>query len=361
MQTPTTTLPAIDPADAAYVLFTSGSTGEPKGVTMPHRSLANLVRWQNQRSSGMVGGVTLQYAPLSFDVSFQEIFSTLCGGGTLRLVAEPNRRDLPALVRLVAEDAVERVFLPFVALQAFAEAALIAELPMPALRVVVSSGEQLRITPEIRKWCRANPQLLLENQYGPTETHVVTSYTLSGPPQDYPTLPPIGRPIDGVTVQLLDQDGRPVSDGATGEIWLGGTCLAHGYEQRADLTAERFSTVNGIRMYRTGDLGTQLPSGEIVYLGRTDRQVKVRGFRVECAEVENAVLTVADNCDPIGRSGRTPTRGDRQRARLLPGRRRRQAVDRHSANAASRGAARPHGSAPLRVAAGDATDAERQA
>ncbi|MBB5167620.1 amino acid adenylation domain-containing protein [Mycobacterium sp. AZCC_0083] len=295
MGTPTTTLPAIDPADAAYVLFTSGSTGEPKGVTMPHRSLANLVRWQNQKSSGMVGGVTLQYAPLSFDVSFQEVFSTLCGGGTLRLVAEPNRRDLPALVRLVAEDAVERVFLPFVALQAFVEAALIAELPMPALRVVVSSGEQLRITPEIRKWCCANPQLLLENQYGPTETHVVTSYTLFGPPQDYPTLPPIGRPIDGVTVQLLDQDGRPVSGGATGEIWLGGTCLAHGYEQRADLTAERFSTVNGIRMYRTGDLGTQLPSGEIVYLGRTDRQVKVRGFRVECAEVENAILAVADN------------------------------------------------------------------
>jgi amino acid adenylation domain-containing protein len=295
MQTPTRTLPAIDPADAAYVLFTSGSTGEPKGVTMPHRSLANLVRWQNQRSSGAVGGITLQYAPLSFDVSFQEIFSTLCGGGALRLVAEPNRRDLPALVRMVAEDAVERVFVPFVALQAFAEAALVAELPLPALRVVVSSGEQLRITPEIRKFCRTNPQLLLENQYGPTETHVVTSYTLSGPPQDYPTLPPIGRPIDGVTLQLLDEDRRPVPDGATGEIWLAGTCLAHGYERRADLTAERFSAVDGIPMYRTGDLGTRLPNGEVVYLGRTDRQVKVRGFRIECAEVENAVLTLGDN------------------------------------------------------------------
>ncbi|OBF26996.1 hypothetical protein A5724_02755 [Mycobacterium sp. ACS1612] len=295
MQTPSRTLPAIDPADAAYVLFTSGSTGEPKGVTMPHRSLANLVRWQNQRDSGMVGGTTLQYAPLSFDVSFQEIFSTLCGGGTLRLVADQDRRDLPALVRLVAEDRVERVFLPFVALQTFAEAALIAELALPDLRVVVSSGEQLRITPEIRKWCRANPQLLLENQYGPTETHVVTSYTLSGPPQDYPTLPPIGRPIDGVMLQLLDQDGHPVSDGATGEIWLGGACLAHGYEHRADLTAERFSTVDGIPMYRTGDLGTRLPNGEIAYLGRTDRQVKVRGYRVECAEVENAVLSLGDN------------------------------------------------------------------
>ena len=181
------------------------------------------------------------------------------------------------------------------ALKAFAESALIAELPLPALRVVVSSGEQLRITPEIRKWCRANPQLLLENQYGPTETHVVTSYTLSGPPQDYPTLPPIGRPIDGVMLQLLDQDRRPVPDGSTGEIWLGGTCLAQGYERRADLTAERFSAVEGIPMYRTGDLGTRLSNGEIAYLGRTDRQVKVRGYRVECAEVENAVLSLGDN------------------------------------------------------------------
>lgn len=296
MQTPTTTLPEIDPEAAAYVLFTSGSTGEPKGVTMPHRALVNLIRWQNSRSSGAVGGITLQYAPLSFDVSFQEIFSTLCGGGTLRLVPEPHRRDLPALVRLVAGEAVERIFLPFVALQAFAEVALLAELPLPALRVVVSSGEQLRITPEIRQWFSANPHMLLENQYGPTETHVATSYTLTGAPQDYPALPPIGRPIDGATLQLLDADQRPVPPGATGEIWLGGACLALGYERRVDLTAERFKTIgDGIPMYRTGDLGTRLSSGEVVYLGRTDRQVKVRGFRVECAEVENAVTELGNN------------------------------------------------------------------
>ena len=90
----TTTLPAIDPESAAYVLFTSGSTGEPKGVTMPHRALANLIAWQNRRPSGAVGGSTLQFFPLSFDVSFQEIFSTLCGGGTLRLLSESQRKDL---------------------------------------------------------------------------------------------------------------------------------------------------------------------------------------------------------------------------------------------------------------------------
>ena len=96
--TATTTLPAIDPDDAAYVLFTSGSTGEPKGVTMPHRALANLITWQNRRRSGAAGGSTLQFFPLSFDVSFQEIFSTLCGGGTLRLLSESPRKNLRRLV-----------------------------------------------------------------------------------------------------------------------------------------------------------------------------------------------------------------------------------------------------------------------
>ena len=90
-------LPAIDPGSAAYVLFTSGSTGEPKGVTMPHRALYNMITWQNRRPSGAAGGSTLQFFPLSFDVSFQEIFSTLCGGGTLRLVSESTRKDLRAL------------------------------------------------------------------------------------------------------------------------------------------------------------------------------------------------------------------------------------------------------------------------
>ena len=151
----TTTLPAIDPESAAYVLFTSGSTGEPKGVTMPHRALHNLITWQNRRPSGAVGGSTLQFFPLSFDVSFQEVFSTLCGGGTLRLVSETPRKDLPALVRLVADEGIERIFLTCVALQAFAEAAYFTRTRLESLRVVINVGEQLRVTPEIRRLCSA--------------------------------------------------------------------------------------------------------------------------------------------------------------------------------------------------------------
>ena len=292
----TRTLPAIDPESAAYVLFTSGSTGEPKGVTMPHRALHNMIAWQNRRPSGAVGGSTLQFFPLSFDVSFQEVFSTLCGGGTLRLISGTQRKDSRALVRLVADEGIERVFLTCVALQAFAEAAYVTRTRLESLRVVINVGEQLKVTPQIRRLCAEHPGLVLENQYGPTETHEVASYTMSGSPDDFPTLPPIGTAIDGATISLLGADLRPVPHGTRGEIYIGGRCLALGYEGRPDLTADRFVTIgeNGERMYRTGDLGVQLPTGDLVYLGRADTQVKVRGFRIECAEVELALMKLND-------------------------------------------------------------------
>lgn len=281
-------LPRITPESAAYVLFTSGSTGQPKGVEMPHRALANLVQWQNSVASGDVG-VTLQYAPLSFDVSFQEIFSTLCAGGTLRLVAEETRRDMPALLRLIHEEGVERVLLPYIALQQLAAAAEALGIFPAALRVIISSGEQLRVTDEIRRLCSARADVLLENQYGPTETHVVTRHTMTGLPAAFPDLPPIGTAIDGVRVHVLDSRLRPVPTGVTGELYVGGICLAHGYLDRETLTRERFVEIAHERLYRTGDLGFVLPDGTTVCAGRSDTQVKIRGFRVETAEVELAI------------------------------------------------------------------------
>ncbi|MBL1074538.1 amino acid adenylation domain-containing protein [Nocardia sp. 2] len=284
--------PVIHRDSAAYVLFTSGSTGEPKGVVMRHGALANLIEWQGRAASG-AGAVTLQYAPLGFDVSLQEIFSTLAGGGTLRLITEGHRTDPVALLRTVIDGAVQRMYLPFVALQALAEAAVATRTFPSALTALISSGDQLRITPEIRALCAANPGLVLENQYGPTESHVTTAYSMSGEPNRYPALPPIGRPIDGVRVLLLDDRLRPVARGVTGEIYLGGACLAQGYENRAGLTAQRFvASGSGERLYRTGDLGVELPNGELIWLGRGDTQVKVRGYRIECAEVELALTRV---------------------------------------------------------------------
>ncbi|MEW1656697.1 amino acid adenylation domain-containing protein [Streptomyces sp. NPDC093707] len=283
--------------DTAYVLFTSGSTGRPKGVAMPHRSLAALVAWQTAATSGAAGGATLQYAPLSFDVSFQEIFSTLCTGGTLHLVGDAERRDMPQLLRLIDREGIERVFLPYVALQQLAETAQALDITPRALRILISSGEQLRVTQEIRNLCAALPDAVLENQYGPTETHVATTFTMTGDPAAFPALPPIGRPVDGAEAYVLDHRLRPAPAGTRGTVYLGGTCLADGYEGRPDLTKERFVphpfTDEDRNLYDTGDLGLVLPDGTLAYAGRADTQVKVRGFRVELAEVELAVNALA--------------------------------------------------------------------
>ncbi|MEV4442709.1 amino acid adenylation domain-containing protein, partial [Streptomyces sp. NPDC049577] len=288
---------AIDPAGGVYVLFTSGSTGRPKGVAMPHRSLAGLVGWQIRAASAAPGGKTAQYAPLSFDVSFQEIYSTLCSGGTLRLVTEDERRDMAALLRLLDREEVERVFLPYVALQQLAEASAALGIVPRRLRIIVSSGEQLRVTDEIRALLTSLPGAVLENQYGPTESHVVTRHTMTGDPASFPLLAPIGTPVDGAEVHLLDGRGNPVPVGVKGELYLGGAVLADGYLGDPALTAERFvrpATPSGERrLYRTGDLALVLPDGALHYAGRADTQVKVRGYRVEPAEAELALTELA--------------------------------------------------------------------
>ncbi|UGT60610.1 amino acid adenylation domain-containing protein [Nocardia asteroides] len=292
---PAPALPPVHPDSIAYVLFTSGSTGEPKGVAMPHRGLTALVEWQNRTASGLGQASTLQLAPLSFDVAFQEIFSTLAAGSTLRVSAADLRGDVEELLDTVIADGIERLFLPYVALQAFAEAAVARQRFPHALRVLVSSGEQLRITDEIRALCAAVPGLLLENQYGPTESHVATTFALRGPAAEYPALPPIGRAVAGAAVELLDPALRPVPDGVIGELYLAGRTLARGYHARPALTAQRFvaGPGGGIR-YRTGDLGLRLNTGDVVCLGRSDSQVKIRGFRVEPAEVEIAIHALVD-------------------------------------------------------------------
>ncbi len=293
-------LPAVRPGNAAYVLFTSGSTGRPKGVVMSHRALANLVGWQLSVPSGwspQAGRApsTLQFAPLTFDVAFQEIYSTLCGGGTLVLVTEELRRDLPALLTTLETTGTERVLLPYVALQPLAEIAVARGTVPSALRIIVSSGEQLRVTDAIRRFCAAIDGVLLENQYGPTETHVVTHEPMTGDPDRFPALPAAGTPIANVAVLVLDDRQRPVPDGTPGEIWIGGAALADGYLGRPDLTDAAFRNcpVAGARLYRSGDLGRRLPDGRILIDGRRGTQVKVRGHRVEPSEVELALSQAA--------------------------------------------------------------------
>ena len=272
---------------AAYVIYTSGSSGKPKGIVMPHRPLVNLMKWQASVLPGAAR--TLQFAPLSFDVSFQEIFTTLSSGGTLVLISDEARRDPEVLWRTLGEESIERLFLPFVALQQLAVAEG-SELPAQ-LRHVITAGEQLRVTPQIKRLFERLPGCRLHNQYGPSETHVATAFTLSGSPDSWPALPPIGQPISNATALLLDDLRNPVADGNPGELCLGGDCVSRGYLDRPELTVEKyiFSSA-GERIYRTGDLARRLPSGDLEFLGRADDQIKVRGHRVELGEIE-AVLT----------------------------------------------------------------------
>lgn len=274
-----------------YVIYTSGSTGRPKGTEMSHGSMVNLVEWHRRSFPQSQGTRVLQFAALSFDVAFQETFSTLCTGGTLVLLDEWVRRDVRALMQCLNDERIRRLFLPPLMLQSLAEYAISTGIVPGSLQDVITAGEQLRITPEITRLFKQLEGCRLHNHYGPTETHVVTALTLTGDPAQWPALPSIGGPISNTQMYVLDAHREPVPIGVAGEIYIGGVGVARGYLNRPQLTAERFiedpfSTEPQARLYRTGDLGRWNPDGTLEYLGRNDDQVKIRGYRIELGEIE---------------------------------------------------------------------------
>ncbi|MDZ7968489.1 MAG: amino acid adenylation domain-containing protein [Nostoc sp. DedSLP03] len=278
----------VTPENLAYVIYTSGSTGKPKGVAMSHRSLANLLHWQIEESAFSCAK-TLQFASISFDVSFQEIFSTWCNGKTLVLIAEEVHKDGFALLQLIAKEKIERLFLPFVALQQLANTASISQSYPASLRQIITAGEQLHITPDLVNFFRELPGCTLQNQYGPTESHVVTSFTLKDAASSWSPLPPIGRPIANTQIYILDKSLQPLPVGVPGELYIGGVAIARSYINSPVLTAEKFIAKDENRLYKTGDRARYLPDGNIEFLGRIDNQVKVRGFRIELGEIETVL------------------------------------------------------------------------
>ncbi|WP_122315227.1 non-ribosomal peptide synthetase, partial [Pseudomonas cichorii] len=285
------------PEHLAYVIYTSGSTGQPKGVAMPHGPLVNLMHWQLAEGikSGNIAPATVQFAALGFDVAFQEIFSTLCAGAPLSLIHADTRLDLRKLYQHLCDARIERLYLPCIALQALAEALIdypVLREQTCVLREVITAGEQLRITAPIRALFEHLPECRLHNHYGPTESHVTTALTLPANVADWPTLPAIGVPVANTRIYLLDARFQPVPVGVAGEIYIGGVCVARGYLNRDELTADRFLSdpfVASGRLYKTGDLGCRSADGVIEYLGRNDDQIKIRGFRVELGEIESCL------------------------------------------------------------------------
>jgi amino acid adenylation domain-containing protein len=284
----------LHPGSLAYVLYTSGSTGQPKGVAMTHAGLFRLVGWQ--AANGAPGLRTLQFTATSFDVTFQEVLSTLVTGGCLVVAPDEIRRDPARLLDTIIGRRIQRLFLPYVALQLLAvTAGRLGRIPM-SLEHVVTAGERLVVTEAIREFFTAIPHCRLDNHYGPTEAHLVTSLTLAADRAAWPLTPSIGVPVDGVSCWVLDDELRPVRDGEDGELYVSGAGLARGYLHDPARTAQQFvaspfARTPGERLYRTGDQVRASGDGAYEFLGRADNQLKVRGFRVEAAEVEIALLS----------------------------------------------------------------------
>ncbi|MFG2232989.1 type I polyketide synthase [Streptomyces sp. NPDC048723] len=274
----------------AYAIFTSGSTGTPKGAVMTHSALLNLLHWHHRTRPDSCRMRTAQICSVSFDFSFHEIFSTLCFGGTLVVADDGVRRNPYALVEFLREERIERLFVPVTLLEQVTRAAAEAPGGM-VLREVVTTGEQLRISPHIREFF-ACTGARLHNHYGATEFQDATSHTLDGDPADWPALAPVGQPIDGVQVHVLDGDLQEVPDGAEGELCVTGAGVSPGYLGRPDLTGQKFvrNPFGEGRLYRTGDLARRLPDGTVELLGRIDTQVKVHGVRIEAGEIETLLL-----------------------------------------------------------------------
>ena len=271
----------VDPSTLAYVLFTSGSTGVPKGVEVEHGGVSNLLAWLADVVSPDERVAVLGSTSTSFDVSVAELWDTLCNGG--RIVLARNALDLAGL------PGGDEVRLGVMVPTAAAELLRLGALPS-SLSTLNLAGEALPGS-LVDALAATGTVRTIRNIYGPTEATVYATWTAVVPEQD----PTIGRPAPNTTCHVLDAAGRPVPPGVAGELYLGGAQVARGYLRRPGLTAERFvpdpfSSVAGARMYRTGDRVRWRANGELEYLGRFDTQVKVRGHRIELGEVEHTLL-----------------------------------------------------------------------
>jgi amino acid adenylation domain-containing protein len=268
-------------ADLAYVIYTSGSTGLPKGVEITHGGLLNLVSWHQQAFQISRNDRASQLSASGFDAAVWEIWPYLTAGANVNLPDSLAGNDPEAVRDWLISHEITICFLP----TPLAERVMTLEWPRKVcLRIMLTGADTLHHFPP------SNLPFQLVNNYGPTECTVVATSGTVLPSEQPDCLPSIGSPISNVQVHILDEKVQPTPLGEPGEIYIGGAGVARGYRHRPDLTAERFvpnpfHSEPGVRLFRTGDLGRYLPDGQIAFLGRVDEQVKVRGFRIEPAEI----------------------------------------------------------------------------
>ncbi|NWO06485.1 MAG: amino acid adenylation domain-containing protein [Alteromonadaceae bacterium] len=286
------TVDKVQASDLAYVLFTSGSTGKPKGVMVEHRAAVNRIEWMIEEYDINSSDVVLQKTPYTFDVSVWEFFLPLIAGAKLYIAPANAHLELLQLGQVICSSKATVVhFVPsmlqlMLELHAFSNAQV--------LKHVICSGEALTAK-QVDRFYEQVADVKLHNLYGPTEAAIDVSYTETQPGSKVIS---IGKPIQNIRLHVLDQYFQEVPLGCMGELFIEGCGLARGYINRLELTAERFITLNlhghSRRMYRTGDIVMWNRKGELEYLGRNDRQVKINGIRFELSEIESAVAQIND-------------------------------------------------------------------
>jgi amino acid adenylation domain-containing protein len=284
----------VNSDDLAYVIYTSGSTGQPKGVMVEHRAICNTICWRERAVPVDATDRVLLMLPCFFDASFSVVFSTLTQGGQLVLVPPGEERNPNTLLELVDRENVTILPAPPRLLQVLVEHPDMKKCQ--SLRQAQTGGEAM--SAELCHRIVHGLNVPLANMYGPTEAAVETTAWVCQP-GDHPTCVPIGKAIDNVQTYILDTHQRPVPRGVPGELYIAGAGLARGYLNDPEQTEERFVQISvdgatSVRAYRTGDLCRWLDDGNIEFLGRLDQQVKLRGYRIELAEIEYALTALPE-------------------------------------------------------------------
>lgn len=281
----TVELPVVAPEDLAYLMYTSGSTGRPKSVMVEHRNITNLVTGPNYVDITPADRL-LQLAPVAFDAATFEIWGALLNGARV-VLAPPGVVQAEELGDLLRSNEISVLWLTAALFHRQIDVDVDA---FKGLHTVMTGGDVVSV-PHVRRLREAVPELQIVNGYGPTETTTFATCHRIGANEDLGGAVPIGTQLQNVEVVVVDADGKPAPDGTDGELWIGGAQVARGYWKRQDLTDEKFvrGSWNGERYYRTGDQGRKRADGVVEFLGRIDDQFKLRGFRIEPGEVENAL------------------------------------------------------------------------
>lgn len=272
-----------------YIVFTSGSTGNPKGITITHKNMMNLIYFEKNCTDLLnEKNRILQFATMSFDVSYQEIFSALLTNSCLVLTTEEIRKDMNKLSNYIFDKKIDTLFIPPAYLRILVEDENILDKLKNNLKNIITAGEQLVITDGIKKLILNG--IKINNHYGPAETHVATSYVVNE--KNITLKPPIGYPISNTSIYILDNKKRLCPKNIIGEIAISGDCVGNGYINNENLNKSKFiiDPFTNKKMYLTGDLGYLDENYCVHYIGRSDFQVKINGFRIELEEIDKILL-----------------------------------------------------------------------